>query len=83
MGVRSRFYIKESRLENCHESCVFVDNDAHAKLLKCFLHSADAGVVLNDRAHTQISRCDMRLFRRGAIGQVCNLNLLSIRMMSS
>ena len=62
-------------MENCHESCVFVDNDAQAKLLKCILHSADAGLVLNDRAHAEITRCDMRLFRRGAIGQVCWMHL--------
>lgn len=65
----SRCIIKESRLENCKESCVFVDNDAHVRLLKCVLHSADAALVLNDRAQVEMCECDMRLFQRGAIGQ--------------
>lgn len=66
----SRCNIKESRLENCKESCVFVDHDAYVKIARCTLHSADAGLMLNDRAHVEVSGSDMRLMHRGAIGQV-------------
>jgi len=51
---------------------VFVDNDAHVRLLQCVLHSADAALVLNDRAQVEMCECDMRLFQRGAIGQACS-----------
>jgi hypothetical protein len=70
MRYGSRCTIKDTRLENCRESCVFVDNDAHVKVVQCVLHSADAGVMLNDRARVEMDKCDMRLFRLGAIGQV-------------
>ena len=66
----SRCTIKETRIENCTESCIFVDNDAHLKVLKSVMHSADAGLLLNDRSKLEILNCDMRLFHRGAIGQV-------------
>ena len=69
-GFDSRCTIKETRIENCTESCIFVDNDAHLKVLKSVMHSADAGLLLNDRSKLEILNCDMRLFHRGAIGQV-------------
>ena len=66
----SRCTIRDCRLENCKESCVFIDHDAHVKLSRCVLHSADAGLMLNDRAFVEVSGSDIRLMHRGAIGQV-------------
>ena len=68
----SRVEIKESRLENCTEACVFVDKDAEVKLVQNIMHSASAGVMMNDRVKIRIDRCYMRLFTSGAIGQMKN-----------
>ena len=49
---------------------MFIDHDAHVKLSRCVLHSADAGLMLNDRAFVEVSGSDIRMMHRGAIGQV-------------
>lgn len=66
----SRCTLTDSRMENLEESCVFADNDAEAKLTNCTLQCADIGVMLTDRARAVMSKCTMRVFRRGCFGQL-------------
>ena len=57
---------------------MFIDHDAHVKLSRCVLHSADAGLMLNDRAFVEVSGSDIRLMQRGAIGQVWSNSVGSV-----
>ncbi len=60
----------DSRMENMAESCVFVDNDADTRMSNCVVQCADIGVMLTDRAHATLTKCMMRMFRRGCFGQM-------------
>mmetsp|Transcript_7602 Transcript_7602/g.18336 ORF Transcript_7602/g.18336 Transcript_7602/m.18336 type:complete len:809 (+) Transcript_7602:2-2428(+) len=66
--------IQDCRFENASESCVFMDDDAVCTLLRCTLQDAEVGVLLCDRAKLVLNESSMRVFTRGALGQMRKSN---------
>jgi hypothetical protein len=62
--------VQDCCLENASGSCIYVDHDASCALSRCTVQDADVGILISDRARLHATDCILRVFVRGALGQM-------------